>query len=1512
MSTIAKMVIEATVDPRGVKRGIADVVAVMEKMQRVAKNRIKLELQFPELKNVEFAQRAVSQLESQFRNAMTDLNEQLFRGKIDTKAFKAGGVQAAKDFNDGLSTTIDRLGSQGILTGKIHQSLVSQYKKAGLDAGTALAQGSQRGIAAHPLLGNLTTQGQRAANSLLNGLNKVFQQRSGELKEQFVNRQITVQQYRRRGQQAAEEFDHGLSQGLADLRAKGQATEAITQALVSSFKLAGLKSANAFAFSLDKQMGERTTRLGTTLSQFLTAPIVAAGAASVKLGADFELSMNRIQAILEPTSDELARLRDQARKLGAESQFSAKDAAEAQAKLAQQGLKTGEILAAMPVILNVAAAGMTSMTEAADAATTIMFGFGIAADSIGPAMDKVVKLTLISKSSLQDLQDAFRVVGPSARAAGQDFDTVAAAIGALSKAGAKGQLGGTALRGILQRLISPTKQARQALTALGIEAIDPTTKRMRDLIDIVDQFRRAQAKFRPDQFQEAFSNIFRDRAGTAMNVLLRTGADGLNQLREQLRNAGGTAQRVGDVQMSGFTGALRELQSALQEVAQALADSGLLRDLTQLARGFAGFLLQLSKTNPEILKLAVYFSAVVAAIGPMLFILGKVITSIANLRSIIALLNGPSVLAGLVSIVSAGAPLLVGLALLAGLFALIAKKAKEAQEQMAAMQNVADSLSGMSREQLTALRNQTLAEIEGNQKLLSALLAADKKRANSLKGIFTLPDEKIGNVGRLIQFQKDVLASIDNAIRRVDGTVKDTSGTVAGLTGDFENFADGLTDVPGLADKSKSALDVLADRVGTLSSLTKIWGSSLREHQDLVQALLIAYAGVNDLISRQPDLLSKDAAQLLQMKADLEDIFGTVEFKFAEIPGKELLRMLGMDKPLPLQVRPMIIGTTGPEPQSLIDKAFDSFKKAAQRAASSKIEIDLFKDAGLKVPADLLAAYNEQVRVADSVEKSLISTVRASNLGFEAKEAIIKDINTLLGEYKDKANDSEHHTVNLVTSLEGFASAARGILHVAQAFGHISQEAEAALTAVADLADATANFVKSVATGDVFGAITSAVGAVGSLIQLGNSLFGESPGDKERKQIVKDNTLALSDLAREINGFQVNVQKIQSVKPITDEIIAAVKKSLVQRGNKTFGNIDFKSVETLDAQLRAVGSSFEELQAIAKDLGINLFNEKGRLSAAGLDALNKAMELQIQKLTQFGKSLDAQRDKLELRRNVFNLDTSGVGAIQDAMTLLNQFAPGIAKMFAGFDATTTEGRAQIEAALQTLFNNLDKQLISKDQFGQLDITGLSDIIKMVADALDGLRDTTQDVNKEMVNVPAGFKIERFRFAAMATKLTDAVKTVTDSVDPGADPLKNLKDMLGAISIDVNKTVPQFQPLKDAVQSLADVNAVATDELGSFIEALRLAVTATQSLTKSASLTSKEPAITSGNARVTSLTPATQTQITGGGSMTLIIQANVQQTSDPEEWYAGVKQVAKDKVRAKYGANAVTRVEENMP
>lgn len=145
----------------------------------------------------------------------------------------------------------------------------------------------------------------------------------------------------------------------------------------AEYKLA-IQIAGTIASSFNSSVGaaqSKLTILGKAAGAAMKATAAAAGAAtaavagfaatSVKTGMEFDKSMSQVAATMGKTVDEVQELRDFAQEMGATTAFSAVDAANGLNILAMSGLSAKEQIAALPDVMNLAAAGTLALDSSA-------------------------------------------------------------------------------------------------------------------------------------------------------------------------------------------------------------------------------------------------------------------------------------------------------------------------------------------------------------------------------------------------------------------------------------------------------------------------------------------------------------------------------------------------------------------------------------------------------------------------------------------------------------------------------------------------------------------------------------------------------------------------------------------------------------------------------------------------------------------------------------------------------------------------------------------------------------------------------------------------------------------------------------------------------------------------------------------------------------------------------------------------------------------------------------------
>ncbi len=382
--------------------------------------------------------------------------------------------------------------------------------------------------------------------------------------------------------------------------------------------------------------------------------------AAAKTGADFESQMSRVKAISGATGEEFEELKAQAIELGAETSFSALQAAEGMENLAAAGFTTTETMEAMPGLLDLAAASGEDLASSSDIAASTLRGFGLAASDAGHVADVLAENANRTNSSVAETGEAMKYVAPLARAAGLSFEETAAAIGVMANAGIQGSQAGTTLRGAISRLSKPTDDMQNAMDDLGISFYDANGK-MKSLSEQVGMLKDAMSGMTDEQKNSYLVTLYGQEALSGMLALINEGPDSLSALTESYEMCDGSAKKAAETMQDNLSGAVEQLKGSaeslgivfyekvsegLKEAAQsatesvnnitdALTDGGIKNAVNVAGNEFADLAVSAASHAPEMIDAAVSFiesfaSGIVNNKGKLLGAAGDVADALAS------------------------------------------------------------------------------------------------------------------------------------------------------------------------------------------------------------------------------------------------------------------------------------------------------------------------------------------------------------------------------------------------------------------------------------------------------------------------------------------------------------------------------------------------------------------------------------------------------------------------------------------------------------------------------------------------------------------------------------------------------------------------------------------------------------------------------------------------------------------------------------------------------------------
>lgn len=334
------------------------------------------------------------------------------------------------------------------------------------------------------------------------------------------------------------------------------------------------------------------------------AGLAALGTYAIHVGSDFETAMSQVHATMGSAADAtveysgktmtaLEAISKEASRLGAETAFSASQAAEGFNILAQSGLEAGDQIATMGHVLDLAAAGALSLEEAASFTAGTVKGFGDSFDNSQYYVDMMAQGATLASTDVRGLGEAMADSAATASTYGQNAEETALALLRLAEQGETGSAAATALSAAMKNLYAPTDQARAAMQELGVSAFDPISGKARNFNEVVDDLNNALAGYSDEQRIAYAQTIFGIQGFNAFNKMSVTSTEKVEQFRQGLRTASnemdgaGAAAQQAAIQLDNLQGDVTILNSATEGFGKAIYEhmQGPLREFVQEATG---------------------------------------------------------------------------------------------------------------------------------------------------------------------------------------------------------------------------------------------------------------------------------------------------------------------------------------------------------------------------------------------------------------------------------------------------------------------------------------------------------------------------------------------------------------------------------------------------------------------------------------------------------------------------------------------------------------------------------------------------------------------------------------------------------------------------------------------------------------------------------------------------------------------------------------------------------------
>ena len=388
-----------------------------------------------------------------------------------------------------------------------------------------------------------------------------------------------------------------------------------------------------------RQFSQATQRMGLYMTAGLTYPLYRLAKAAVKSFSTFNDAIIRAAAVTVGMNAEMRKAMEYtAIQMSKSSLFSATELAEGYFALGQAGYTAAQQINILPTVEQFATAATIDLDTAIRYLARTSEGLGMAMETPAEMMESMTQVSnaftfaaITTTAEIEDFAVAMtHAAAPALKLVNKTMKEGISVLMAFARAGIVAEEAGTLLWTTVRDLQRANIKFRSEWRKFGIDVYDKSTRNMRNMADI---FSDLEDKFNAmsDESKKASLQMlgFQDRSLRGIQALMGF-SDEMKLFQKAMDDMGNLTERVADTYKKSFNAQMKMAKHNIEAMAISI-----------------GWILSpfLIKMNEQIKRLATWWESLsngakllvieiagmVAVAGPLLFIFGKLLTTITML-----------------------------------------------------------------------------------------------------------------------------------------------------------------------------------------------------------------------------------------------------------------------------------------------------------------------------------------------------------------------------------------------------------------------------------------------------------------------------------------------------------------------------------------------------------------------------------------------------------------------------------------------------------------------------------------------------------------------------------------------------------------------------------------------------------------------------------------------------------------------------------------------------------------
>lgn len=381
--------------------------------------------------------------------------------------------------------------------------------------------------------------------------------------------------------------------------------------------------------------GQKISAAGMALTKGVTLPLVAMGGLSLKFSKQYETALAKVSTISDDTKVPIKQFGKEFVKMSNEMGESAESLALAAYEALSASVDTKDAVGFTAKATKLAVSGFTDASSAVDVLTTILNAYGKSAEEVTHISDVLIKTQNLGKVTVNELAGYMGKVIPTANAFEVSLEQLGTMYSLLTSKGIKAAESTTYMNGMMNELGKSSSKVATILkdkTGKNFKELTKDGKSMREILAILEE----AAKDAGLGFNDLWSS---QEAGKAALSLVSTSVEGYNNMLKDFQTTVGDTdeayKKMTNTTEFKFKRSIERAKNTLITMGETL--KGIVTPYIDKASDailkLSNYLANLTEEEKkQILKLA----GLAAAFGPVLFVVGKVVTSLGTFMTIVS------------------------------------------------------------------------------------------------------------------------------------------------------------------------------------------------------------------------------------------------------------------------------------------------------------------------------------------------------------------------------------------------------------------------------------------------------------------------------------------------------------------------------------------------------------------------------------------------------------------------------------------------------------------------------------------------------------------------------------------------------------------------------------------------------------------------------------------------------------------------------------------------------------